>query len=102
MKGKRKMTTQATPLTEHRARLRAAKIRRLLALKAAEEEREAQFFAAPATTWLEAGKRASYLIGLLAATPVAYDPRRKTMITNVLEDLSRLSTANMDSEAKMG
>ena len=94
------MTTQATPLAEHRARLRAAETRRLLALKAAEEELESQVFAAPATTWLEAGKRASHLIGLLAATPVAHNPRRKTMITNVLEDLCRLSRTNVDFEAK--
>jgi len=48
---------------------------------------------APAATWLEAAKKARYLLGLLASTAVAQDPRRKLLIANVLEDFARLSAA---------
>ncbi len=95
------MTTRTIKLDEHRgmAAQKATELRRQLvavdaehlALKARQEELETQLIAAPATTWPEAGEKARYLIGLLSATPAARDPRRKKLIANVLEDLSRLS-----------
>lgn len=95
------MTTRTIKLDEHRgmAAQKATELRRQLAavdeehlaLKARQEELETQLIAAPAATWPEAGEKARYLIGLLAATPAARDPRRKKLIANVLEDLRRLS-----------
>jgi hypothetical protein len=66
------------------------------ALKARQDELETLLVAAPATTWIEAGGKASYLISLLAATPAARDPRRKILIANVLEDLRRLTEEDSD------
>ena len=71
---------------------------RLAALKR-QEELEAQLIAAPSSTWVEAGEKARYLITLLAATPAARDPRRKTLIANVLEDLRRLAEDRDDTTA---
>jgi hypothetical protein len=78
---------------------KATDIRRLLAeveaneqsLRARQEELETQLIAAAATTWPEAAEKARYLLGLLAATPIAHDPRRRVLIANVLEDFARLS-----------
>jgi hypothetical protein len=104
------MTTQTIQLDKHRgvAAQKATEIRRLLsgveadqnALKARQDELETQLIAAPATTWVEAGEKARYLIGLLSATSAARDPRRKKLIANVLEDLRRLSGADVDLESK--
>jgi hypothetical protein len=77
---------------------KATEIRRLLgeveanekALRRRQEELEAQLIAAPATTWLEAAEKARYLLGLLASTSVAQDPRREQLIANVLEDFAHL------------
>jgi len=77
---------------------KATEIRRLLgeveanekALRQRQEELEAQLIAAPATTWLEAAEKARYLLGLLASTSVAQDPRREQLIANVLEDFAHL------------
>jgi hypothetical protein len=95
------MTMRTIQLDEHRgtAELEATEIRRLLqsvqadqsALKERLEALEAQLSEAPAGTWLEAAEKARYLIGLLAATPAARDPRRKKLIATVLEDLRRLT-----------
>lgn len=95
------MTTQTINLDARRgmAAQKATEIRRLLSgvqadqaqLKLRQEELEAQLLAAPSSTWIEAGEKARYLITLLAATPAARDPRRKTLIANVLEDLRRLT-----------
>ena len=104
------MTTQTIQLDKHRgiAAQKATEIRRLLsgveadqnALKARQDELETQLIAASATTWVEAGEKARYLIGLLSATTAARDPRRKKLIANVLEDLRRLSGADVDLESK--
>jgi hypothetical protein len=104
------MTVQTIKLDAHRgmAAQKATEIRRLLSgvqadqasLKVRQEELEVQLLAAPSTTWLEAGEKARYLITLLGATPAARDPRRKTLIANVLEDLRRLSEGDADGRAK--
>jgi hypothetical protein len=46
--------------------------------------------AAPATTWADAAEKARYLIALLAAGQVSDDPRRRTLVDNVLADFDRL------------
>jgi len=95
------VTDQPITLDRHRgmASQKATEIRRLLAeveaneqsLRARQEELETQLISAPATTWPEAAGKARYLLGLLAATSIAQDPRRKMLIANVLEDFARLS-----------
>jgi hypothetical protein len=94
------MTDRPVILDRHRgmAAQKATEIRRLLgeveanekALRQRQEELEAQLIAAPATTWLEAAEKARYLLGLLASTSVAQDPRREQLIANVLEDFAHL------------
>ena len=88
-------------LDEHRgmAAQQATGIRRRLAEVEADQEAlrerrtelEKFLLAAPASTWLEAGEKARYLIGLLATTSLARDPRRQKLIAAVLDDLSRLA-----------
>jgi hypothetical protein len=95
------MTDDPVTLDSHRgmAAQKATDIRRLLAevesneraLRERQDELEAQLVAAPATTWPEAAEKARYLLGLLGSTSVAQDPRRRTLIANVLEDFARLS-----------
>jgi hypothetical protein len=101
-------------LDEHRgmAAQQATEIRRRLAeveadqaaLRARRTELEKFLIAAPASTWQDAAEKAQYLIGLLAATPVARDPRRQRLIAGVLDDFRRLSglpvatTAESDSD----
>jgi hypothetical protein len=79
---------------------KATEIRRLLlgveadqtALKARQDELEAQLTAEPAETLGEAAEKARYLISLFAATQAGRDPKRKKLIAGVLEDLRRHST----------
>jgi hypothetical protein len=88
-------------LDRHRgmAAQKATEIRRLLAevetneasLRQRHAELEMQLLSAPATTWAEAAEKASYLLGLLAGTPVGQDPRRQKLIANVLQDFARLT-----------
>ncbi len=104
------MTMRTIQLDEHRgtADLEATEIRRLLqsveadqsALKERLETLEKQLAAAPAATWLEAAEKARYLIGLLAGTAVARDPRRKKLIANVLEDMRRLAREEEERRAR--
>jgi hypothetical protein len=61
------------------------------ALRLRQEELEKLLLAAPAETWLEAAAKAQYLIQLFADMPEAQDPRRKKLIANTLDDLTRLS-----------
>lgn len=78
---------------------KATEIRRLLAEVEANEQSlrdrqqalEAQLLIAPATCWPEAAEKASYLLKLLAATPIAQDPRRQKLIANVMQDFERLT-----------
>jgi hypothetical protein len=61
-----------------------------VALRLRQEALEKFLLAAPAETWSEAAEKAQYLIGLYAATPDSEDPRRKELIANTLDDLTRL------------
>lgn len=98
------MTTKPIELDKHRGMIsqRDTELRRLrlaveadqASLKARQDELEAQLLLAPAKTWPEAAEKAQYLIGLLAATTQARDPRRKKLITGVLEDFERLREAD--------
>src|SRR4051812_4744279 len=95
------MTDKAVELDKHRgmAAQKATDLRRLLAevaaneraLRAAQDELETQLIAAPASTWEDAAEKVRYLLSVLAATPSGKDPRRKTLIQAVLDDLDRLS-----------
>ena len=97
------MTGQPISLDHHRgmAAQKATELRRLVAeveaneksLRDRQEQLEEQLVAAPATTWPEAAEKARYLLGLLASTAIAQDPRRKILIGNVLKDFVRLSEA---------
>jgi hypothetical protein len=97
------VTDRPITLDSHRgmAAQKATNIRRLVAeveanekiLRDRQEDLEKQLAAAPAATWPEAAEKARYLLGLLASTSIAQDPRRKVLIANVLEDFVRLSEA---------
>jgi hypothetical protein len=98
------VTDQPIRLDRHRgmAAQKATEVRRLLAeveenqkeLRERQEELEAQLIAAPAASWSEAAAKARYLLRLFAATSVAQDPRRQTLIASVLEDFARLKEAD--------
>jgi len=95
------MTDKTVDLDKHRgmASQKATDLRRLLAevaaneraLRATQDELEAQLIAAPASTWEEAADKVRYLLSVLAASPSGQDPRRKTLIQAVLDDFDRLS-----------
>lgn len=95
------MSDRTIDLDLHRgmAAQKATEIRRLLAevesderaLRLRQEALEAQLGAAPAATWTAAADKARYLLNLFASTPAAQDPRRQTLIANVLDDFKRLS-----------
>jgi hypothetical protein len=95
------MTDHTIKLDQHRgmSAQKATDLRRILAdveadekaLRTRQEALETQLIAEPATTWPEAAEKARYLLGLFATTQAAQDPRRKTLIANVLEDFERLS-----------
>jgi hypothetical protein len=97
------MTDRPISLDHHRgmAAQKATELRRLVAeveaneksLRDRQEELEKQLVATPAATWPEAAEKARYLLGLLASTAIAQDPRRRMLIANVLEDFVRLSEA---------
>ena len=94
------MTDRTIDLDQHRgmSAQKATELRRILAdveaaakaLEARQEALETQLIAEPASTWEEAAEKARYLIGLYALSPGAEDPRRKTLIANVLADFDRL------------
>jgi hypothetical protein len=75
--------------TELRRRLREVQADQA-ALRHRQEEFESLLLAAPAETWPEATAKAQYLIQLYAATPEAQNPRRKELIAQALDDLTRL------------
>jgi len=95
------MTDKPVDLDQHRgmAAQKATDLRRLLtevaanerALRATQDQLEAQLIAAPATTWEEVADKVRYLLSVLGATPSGQDPRRQTLIKAVLDDFSRLS-----------
>lgn len=102
--GPARMTDRTVDLDLHRgmAAQKATEIRRVLAeveaderaLRLRQDALEAQLGAAPAATWTAAAVKARYLLNLFAATPAAQDPRRQTLIANVLDDLQRLTRAD--------
>lgn len=63
------------------------------ALKLRQEELETLLLATTAESWLEVAAKAQYLIQLFASTPEALDPRRKQLIANTLDDITRLCDA---------
>ena len=102
------MTDRPIKLDRHRgmAAQKATDIRRLLAevednekaLRQRQEELETQLLAVPAESWSEAVGKARYLLGLLASTSIAQDPRRQKLIANLLEDFARLSRAEGEEQ----
>jgi hypothetical protein len=95
------MTDRAIELDGRRGMMaqKATELRRLLAeveaderaLHLRQEELEAHLLSAPALTWDDAAEKVRYLLKLFAATPAGQDPRRKTLIANVLDDFARLA-----------
>jgi hypothetical protein len=95
------VTDKTIELDEHRGMMaqKATELRRLLAeveaderaLRLRQDELEAHLVAAPALSWADAAEKARYLLKILATTPVAQDPRRQTLIANVLDDFTRLA-----------
>jgi hypothetical protein len=95
------MTDKPVDLDHHRgmAAQKATDLRRLLAevaaneqaLRATQDELEAQLIAAPAATWEDAADKVRYLLSVFADTSSGQDPRRKTLIKAVLDDFDRLS-----------
>jgi hypothetical protein len=102
------MTEKAIQLDKRRgdADRQAIELRRLVlaveaekdAVRLRQEDLETEMIAAPSASWPEAGEKARYLIGLLAGTSAARDPRRKKLIASTLEDFRRLS-GKADGEA---
>jgi hypothetical protein len=95
------MTDRAIELDGHRGMMaqKATELRRLLAqveaderaLRLRQEELEVHLLAAPASDWSDAAEKVRYLLKLFAATPAGQDPRRQTLIANVLDDFARLA-----------
>ena len=99
------MTDTPIDLDQHRgiAAQKATELRRVLAeveadaraLRERQEALEAQLIAEAAVSWPEAADKARYLLGLFAGTAEARDPRRQTLIANVLDDFARLTAAEI-------
>jgi hypothetical protein len=95
------MTNEPIELDEHRGMnaQKATEIRRRLhevqvdqaALRERQAELEKFLVAAPATTWAEAAAKARYLLQLFAGTAEARDARRQKLISDVLDELTRLA-----------
>jgi hypothetical protein len=62
------------------------------ALRARQAELEEMLAAAPATTWPEAVEKVRYLLGILAHSSEATDPRRRRLIDRAMTDLDHLMT----------
>jgi hypothetical protein len=101
------MVDEPTSLDDHRGMMaqKATDLRRMRAeveadqraLKERQDALEAMLVALPATTWSEAAEKVRYLLGLLATTPAAEDPRRRQLIQDVLSDFDRLLSADQTS-----
>ena len=95
------MADKPVDLDHHRgmSAQKATDLRRLLvevatneqALRATQDQLEAQLIAAPAATWEDAADKVRYLLSVFADTASGQDPRRKTLIKAVLDDFDRLS-----------
>ena len=102
------MTDRTIDLDQHRgmAAQKATELRRLVSevaadrakLKARQDELEKFLVAAPAANWTEAAEKARYLVTLFGETLEAQDPRRKTLIANLLDDFERLLAPPLASE----
>lgn len=96
------MTERTIELDTHRgmAAQKATELRRLVSevaadrakLRARQDELEKYLVAAPAANWSDAAEKTRYLLSLFAVTSEAQDPRRKTLIANLLDDFERLLT----------
>jgi len=69
-------------------------------LRQHQDEIEHALSAGPARTWVEAGEKARFLIGLFAATPEGRDPRHQKLIADALDDIRRLSFGQPDTTIK--
>src|SRR5947209_5847381 len=104
------MTDRTIELDEHRGMgaQKATELRRLVAeveaderaLRLRQEALETQLIALPAATWHDAAEKARYLLSVFASTPAAQDPRRQTLISNVLADFRRLSQLDGEGVSK--
>ncbi|HYE48944.1 MAG TPA: hypothetical protein VEB20_05095 [Azospirillaceae bacterium] len=89
--GHRGMAAQkATEERRERAEVQADQA----ALQDRQETLERHMLARPAATWPEAAERAAYLIGLFADTAQGRDPRRRSLVQSVLDDLARLGAGS--------
>ena len=96
------MTDRPVELDTRRgmAAQKATELRRLVSevaadrakLKARQDELEKFLVAAPAENWSDVAEKTRYLLSLFAVTSEAQDPRRKTLIANLLDDFERLLT----------
>lgn len=103
------MVKETVELDLHRGMVaqKATELRRLVRevaddrarLEARQETLEKFLVAAPAATWKEAAEKTRYLLSLFAATSEAQDPRRKTLIANLLTDIERLLARSDDGHA---
>ena len=103
------MVKETVELDLHRGMVaqKATELRRLVRevaddrarLEARQETLEKFLVAAPAATWKEAAEKMRYLLSLFATTSEAQDPRRKTLIANLLDDIERLLARSDDGHA---
>jgi hypothetical protein len=63
-----------------------------VALRQNQEELENRLLSVSVETWPDVAAKAQYLIRLFGATREAEDPRRKKLIAQTLDDLTRLSS----------
>lgn len=93
------MADRPISLDSHRglAAQKATELRRLLsgvqedakALKARQEELEANLKSVPSESWQDVAEKARYLILLFAETTEARDPRRRKLIDTVLREFRK-------------
>jgi hypothetical protein len=107
--GDASMSGKQVDLDEHRgmAAQKATELRRLVnevaadqaKLKARQHALEKFLIAAPAADWTEAVEKTRYLLSIFATTSEAQDPRRQTLISNLLNDLDRLLAQSTTSRS---
>lgn len=95
------MTKNLIELDDHREKgeRRSARIEKKILnvlvdqelLQRHQENLETLLLASPANTWREAALTAQYLLQLFARTPEAQKPHLQDLITQVFDDLERLS-----------
>jgi hypothetical protein len=82
----------ATELRRMRAEVEADQS----ALRERRDQLEKLLAATQSTSWEDAVEKARYLLSLFAETPAAADPRRQTLLTDLLADFDRLLGDSMD------